>query len=105
MTGLNKIIEKIAQDSAAKCDGIIFNAQNEATKIKEAALELANEEKDAVISEANKEAKVIVDTAESGSELENKKMILATKVDIINKTIDEAEKKLAKMPEIGRAHV
>lgn len=99
MTGLNKIIEKIAQDSAAKCDGIIFNAQNEATKIKEAALELANEEKDAVISEANKEAKVIVDTAESGSELENKKMILAKKVDIINKTIDEAEKKLAKMPE------
>lgn len=99
MTGLNKIIEKIAQDSAAKCDGIIFNAQNEATKIKEAALELANEEKEAVITEANKEAKVIVDTAESGSELENKKMILATKVDIINKTIDEAEKKLAKMPE------
>lgn len=99
MTGLNKIIEKIAQDSAAKCDGIIFNAQNEATKIKEAALELANEEKEAVIAEANKEAKVIVDTAESGSELENKKVILATKVDIINKTIEEAERKLANMPD------
>ncbi len=99
MTGLNKIIEKIAQDSAAKCDGIIFNAQNEATKIKEAALELANEEKEAVIADANKEAKVIVDTAESGSELENKKMILATKVDIINKTIEEAERKLANMPD------
>lgn len=40
MTGLNKIIEKIAQDSAAKCDGIIFNAQNEATKIKRSSSNL-----------------------------------------------------------------
>ncbi len=99
MTGLNKIIERIAQDSAAKCDGIIFNAQNEATKIKEAALELANEEKEAVIAEANKEAKVIVDTAESGSELEAKKVLLATKVGIIDNTIAEAVKKLAEMPD------
>ncbi len=99
MAGLNKIIERIAQDSAAKCDGIIFDAQNEATKIKEAAIVKVNNDKAATIDAANKEAKALVDMAESGAQLEGKKVLLATRVEIIEKAIAKASEKLASMPE------
>ncbi len=99
MAGLNKIIERIAQDSAAKCDSIIFDAQNEATKIKEAATAAANNDKEALIEAANKEAKAIVDMAESGAELDGKKLLLATRVEIIDKAIEAASEKLGNMPE------
>jgi len=99
MAGLNKIIERIAQDSAAKCDGIIFDAQNDATKIKEAAIVKVNNDKAATIDTANKEAKALVDMAESGAQLEGKKVLLATRVEIIEKAIAKASEKLASMPE------
>lgn len=99
MAGLNKIIERIAQDSAAKCDGIIFDAQNEATKIKEAAEIQANNDKEATIAAANKDAKALIEMAESGAELEGKKLILATRVEIIEKAIEAASSKLSDMPD------
>ncbi|MBQ1452135.1 MAG: V-type ATP synthase subunit E [Clostridia bacterium] len=99
MAGLDKIIERIAQDSAAKCDGIIFDAQSEAARIKDAAAQMADNDKAATIEAANKEAKALVDMAESGAELEGKKLLLATRVEIIEKAIDVASKKLGSMPD------
>ena len=98
MAGLEKIIERIASDSAAKCDGIIFDAQNEAQKIKDAAAQQSSDNQAAIIEAANKEAKALVDMAESGAELEGKKLLLATRVEVINKAIDVASKKLGDMP-------
>jgi len=99
MAGLEKIIERIASDSAAKCDGIIFDAQNEAQKIKDAAAQQSSDNQAAIVEAANKEAKAIVDMAESGAELEGKKQLLATRVEVINKAIDVASKKLGDMPD------
>ncbi len=99
MAGLDKIIERIAQDSAAKCDSIIFEAQSEAEKIKDAAAKQAEDDKAAIVEAANKEAKAIVDMAESGAELEGKKTLLATRVEIIEKAIDVASEKLGVMPD------
>lgn len=98
MAGLEKIIERIAQDSAAKCDGIIFDAQSEAERMKSAAAEQAEKDKAAIVEAANKEAKALVDMAESGAELEGKKLLLATKGEVIEKAIDVAFKKLGTMP-------
>lgn len=99
MTGLDKIVERIAKDSAANCDEIIAQAQKEAATIKEAAEKTVNDNMAAVIEKTSKDCKVILDTAESGSELEGKKEILKAQVEIINETIDAAAKKLADMPE------
>ena len=99
MAGLNKIIERIAQDSAVKCDGIIFDAQNEAAKIKEAAIVKADNEKESILANAKKEENAIIDMAESGAELDSKKLILSTKVELIEKAIDAALEKLNAMPD------
>ncbi len=99
MAGLEKIIERIAQDSAAKCDSIIFEAQNEAQKIKDAATQQAEDDKAAIVEAANKEAKSLVDMAESGAELDGRKLLLATRVEIIDKAIEVASQKLGIMPD------
>lgn len=99
MTGLNKIIERISQDSVAKCDGIIFDAQNEATKIKNAAIAEGDALKQKAIDEANAQAKIILEMAESGAQLNTRKKLLATKVDIINNAIDAALDKMKAMPD------
>lgn len=99
MSGLTKIIERIGQDSAAKCDTIIQEAQAEATDMKKAATEKAEADKAAALEKAKKEAKSIVDMAASGATQEAKKQILATKVHIIDKAIDSALTKLKSLPE------
>ena len=60
---------------------------------------MADNDKAATIEAANKEAKALVDMAESGAELEGKKLLLATRVEIIEKAIDVASKKLGSMPD------
>ncbi|MEG1244405.1 MAG: hypothetical protein RSD17_06190, partial [Oscillospiraceae bacterium] len=82
MTGLNKIIERISQDSVAKCDSIIYDAQNEAAKIKNAAVAEGDALKQKFVEDANAQAKTIIDMAESGAQLSTKKKLLATKIDI-----------------------
>lgn len=99
MTGLNKIIERISQDSVAKCDGIIFDAQTEASKIKNAAIAEADALKQKAIEEANAQAKTITEMAESGAQLATRKKLLSTKIDIINDAINAAYKKIKEMPE------
>lgn len=99
MTGLNKIIERISQDSVAKCDSIIYDAQNEAAKIKNAAIAEGDAEKQKIIEQANAQAKAIIDMAESGAQLATRKELLATKIDIINDTINSALEKMKAMPD------
>ncbi len=99
MTGLNKIIDRIAEDSKAKCDDILLEAKGEADKIKAAAEEQVKLDTAAVVEQANKEAKLTVEMANSGSEQEAKKQILATKVHILDKAIEAALSKLKNLPE------
>ncbi len=99
MTGLNKIIDKISQDSVAKCDGIIFDANNEATKIKNAAIAQGDAQKQEIIKEAKAKANAIIEMANSSASLEIRKNLLATKVEILNDTIDSAYEQMKAMPD------
>lgn len=99
MTGLNKIIDKISQDSVAKCDGIIFDANNEATKIKNAAIAQGDAQKQEIIKEAKAKASAIIEMANSSASLEIRKNLLATKVEILNDTIDSAYEQMKAMPD------
>lgn len=99
MTGLNKIIDKISQDSVAKCDSIIFDANNEATKIKNAAVAQGDAQKQEIIKEAKAKADAIIEMANSSASLEIRKNLLATKVEILNDTIDAAYEQMKAMPD------
>lgn len=99
MTGLNKIIDKISQDSVAKCDSIIFDANNEATKIKNAAVAQGDAQKQEIIKEAQAKADAIIEMANSSASLEIRKNLLATKVEILNDTINAAYEQMKAMPD------
>ena len=99
MTGLNKIIERISQDSVAKCDSIIFDANNEAAKIKNAAIVESDSEKQKVVEAAEVQAKIITEMAESSAQLATRKKLLATRVEIINNAINTAYEKMKAMPD------
>lgn len=99
MAGLEKIIERISQDSAAKCDNIIFTAQAQAAKIKETAQNTAEADKLKVLESARNEAKMIDTAAISSADFAAKKDLLAAKIEIINLTLDKAVKKLGAMPD------
>ena len=94
MGGLDKIIERIGQDSKVKCDGILAEAQEQATAILDAAAKAAKADADAVLAAAEKEAKATVEMAESGSQMERKQTMLAAKVESIDKIVDQAAAKL-----------
>ncbi len=99
MTGLNKILDRIAQDSQEKCDAILLEAKEEADKIRVAAATKDQAETAAIVDKANKEAAQMIGMANSGSEQEIKKQLLATKVHILDKAIDAAVEKLKKLPD------
>jgi len=99
MTGLNKIIERISQDSVAKCDSIIFDANNEAAKIKNVAVAQGDAEKQKVVEAAKAQAKTITEMAESSAQLATRKKLLATRVEIINDAINAAYEKMKAMPD------
>lgn len=99
MTGLNKILDRIAQDSQEKCDAILAEAKEQADKIRVAAATKDQAESAVVIEKAKKEAALMIDMAKSGAEQERKKQILATKVHILDKAMEAALSKLKKQPD------
>jgi len=99
MAGLDKIIERINQDSAAKCDGILAEAESKATEILDAAAKTAKADTASVLADAEKQAKATVDMAESGSQMERKQAMLAAKVENIDSVVDAARAKLHDLPD------
>lgn len=98
MTGLEKIINKIEQDSAKKCASIILAAQKLAKEIDEQA----TAEGVKLVSGAEEEAKLQADDmirmAESGAQQKAKQIILAARVEAINEAITAGAKALKTMP-------
>ncbi|MBQ9066638.1 MAG: hypothetical protein IJ133_03835, partial [Clostridia bacterium] len=88
MAGLQNIIERIQQNSEAVCDSILNEAQNKADDIRAAGAVETEKEVETIRAETRRQAKEIIDSAVSGSELEEKKELLSAKVDIINEVID-----------------
>ena len=94
MAGLDKIIERITQDSAVKCEGILKEATAQATTLKADAAAVSKKDADKVLAKAAKQAQAIVEMAESGSAVEQKNALLDAKVGIIDEAVDYAKTKL-----------
>lgn len=94
MAGLDKIIERITQDSAVKCEGILKEATAQATSLKADAAAVSKKDADKLLAKAAKHAQSIVEMAESGSAVEQKNALLDAKVGIIDEAVDYAKTKL-----------
>ncbi|NLL16728.1 MAG: hypothetical protein GX264_06015 [Clostridiales bacterium] len=99
MTGIEKIVRKIEEDSKAICDNIISNALAEAQAISDNARTVAEKIKNEEIEAAEKQCKTDTELAHSKAEHEYNKTILAAKISIINEIIEESVRKLKNLPD------
>lgn len=98
MNGIEKIILKINEDSASRCDSILAGAKKECDGILAAAR--ANGEKFAAqaAQAAEDEAGLIISMAESGAAQASRQAVLAAKVGIINDTLGRILDEMRSLP-------
>ncbi|MFA7637090.1 MAG: V-type ATP synthase subunit E family protein [Monoglobales bacterium] len=99
MTGIEKIVKKIEEDCNVICEDIIKSAQAEAQAILENAQIEAEKIKNEAIEAAKNKCKIDIELFNSKAEHEYKKLILATKISIINEIIEESIRKLKNLPD------
>lgn len=99
MTGLEKILKAIEDQGQAAADAIIAEAKQTAESIL-AAAKLDAEKKSSQIAEKSAaDVKSAINRAESAAALQEKKILLETKQQIISNIITNARKKLAELPD------
>lgn len=99
MAGLEKIIERIEKNSEINCDSILKDAEAQAEAILAASKQQTEADVAKISAESERKSKEIIDSAVSGSELEEKKEILSAKVEIINGVIDQVSRTLEELPD------
>lgn len=98
MTGLEKILKAIEADARAGADTVIAQAKREAEEILEAAKLEAEKKCNQIAEKSEADVKAIISRAESAATLQEKKIILDAKQQIISNIISNARNSLAKLP-------
>lgn len=99
MNGIENIIEKINQKAQAETEAKISEAEAAAKAVKDGYCERAEAAASAILSDARKQAEMTLLLAEGNSSLENNKLVLKTKHELIDEAFSLAERQLASMPE------
>ncbi|MHB8131122.1 MAG: V-type ATP synthase subunit E [Mobilitalea sp.] len=99
MTGLEKILKAIDADAQAGADTIIAQAKQEADEILAAAKIEASKKCMQIAEKSDADVKAVISRAESAAALQEKKIILDTKQQIISNIISDARNSLAKLPD------
>lgn len=98
MTGLEKIIEKIEQKSAARCEEILAEARALAADIEAKSAAQAETMLADARAKAALDAEDRLRMAESGAEQKARQIILAARIEAVNETLDAAAEALNAMP-------
>ncbi len=94
MNGLEKILQKIADDNKSTCQNILDKAKAEADKIISDAKKEGEIKAQKIIDDATKKAELDELKAESGAELSYKRKILSAKLEIIDEVIESTKDSL-----------
>lgn len=94
MPGLDSIIKRIQEDSAAKCDTIIGDAKKKAQRTLDKAKKQAEEESRAAIDDFKKKLKLQAENSKAAFALNRRDALLKKKSEIIDKIIAEAKNRL-----------
>ena len=99
MTGLDKIVGEIEQESKDGVSAILGEARQKAEGIAaDAEKAIAAEDKE-IADKASARAAAIEKQAEDGADIIKRRSLLSTKQEIIAETLDAAKKKLYELPD------
>lgn len=91
MTGLDKIIKVIEDDAAKAAKAVIAEAENNANEIILAAKKEGKKKQSEIAKDSQDKIRALQSRAESAAVLQRKKLILNSKINMINNLIDKAK--------------
>lgn len=94
MTGLEKIIQEILNESQETAARTLDEAARQAKEITELAKRQSEEEKNRILEQAQTEADELLERAKSAAQLEKRKRILSAKQEIIQNVIDRTKESI-----------
>ncbi len=95
MTGLERIVEKIAAENKSATDAMIEQTSEQANRMLASAREQANAKAQRVVDDAKKEADRIVSVAKSQAESVTRKRYLEIRNAVVNDVLSAAYEKIA----------
>ena len=98
MTGLEKILKAIEADARNEADAVIAKAKSEADEILAAAKREAQLRSRQIAEKSEADVKAVLSRAESSAALQEKKILLDAKQQIISNIITSARNKLEQLP-------
>lgn len=98
MTGLDKILKHIEDDASVAAEAVIAQARNKADEITTAAKAEGEKLSAQILEKSKSEVLACLSRGESAALLQEKKMILNAKQQVINETIDKAKDSLIVLP-------
>lgn len=105
MTGLEKILKAIEDDAKSSADAVLAQAKQEADEITEAAKKEAASRCAEIAAKSEADVKAVLSRAESAAVLQEKKIILEAKQQIINDVINNARNSLTNLSDIEYVEV
>lgn len=98
MTGLEKIIEKVNNESEERCSEIIRKAESDCGKILAEAEEKGRKLIENAKAEAEIQSKKMLEMAKSGAQSKSRQAILSAKVEIINEALEKILENVKNLP-------
>lgn len=99
MTGLETILQQIADDAKAETEELLQTAKAEQEKLLTEAKAKAKETEQAAIALGEEQAKQIRERAESAAQMQRRNAVLACKQELISETIEQTKHALATAPD------
>lgn len=99
MNGIEKITDRIAQDTQAEVEACIARGQEEASRILSDYASRAQRERDEILAKGRRDREERQARLDSMAQMELRKSILAAKQDVVSQAFDLALKKLCALPE------
>jgi V/A-type H+-transporting ATPase subunit E len=99
MTGLDKILKAIEEEAQAGADAILAEANKQADDILAAAKQEADNQCSRIAEKSEADVKAVISRAESAAALQEKKILLNAKQQMISNIITKARNSLAALPD------
>ncbi len=99
MSGLDNILSRLDKECTSQCEAIREEAEKNAARKIEEAKETAASILQQQMATAHKEAEIIISKAESSAAADERKTLLAVKVELINGILEKALNKLYNLDE------
>jgi V/A-type H+/Na+-transporting ATPase subunit E len=99
MTGLERIVKQIEEDATVAANAVIADAKAKAEEILNSAKIEADKKHAEIIDKSKLDVTSSLNRAESAANLQEKKLILNAKLDIINNVIKKAKNSLIDLPD------